>query len=67
MRELTQQWGLEVAWRMEKGSLSKLGQEAAVVARYHSAYGHSRFRELLLGSPTDRMLSNNKIPTFLSA
>jgi nucleotide-binding universal stress UspA family protein len=31
------------------------------------AYAHSRLRELLLGSTTDKVLSNNKIPVFLSA
>jgi nucleotide-binding universal stress UspA family protein len=30
-------------------------------------YGHSRLRELVLGSTTDKVLNNNKIPVFLCA
>jgi nucleotide-binding universal stress UspA family protein len=35
LRELAQQWGLQLTWRMEKGNLAEIGQQAATMARYH--------------------------------
>ena len=66
--------GVEVELGFSDSKLNKVGEEIMRVAEAHGAdsivmgaYAHSRLRDLVLGSATSHLLSNSRLPLFLSS